>query len=251
MELAPAPQRKPEPAPDPAQPKPFQQPLFSAREMAGAIPASQANRSRVLSAKIVSMDGYVQAPQEAAQTRAPRPRARRVTGQGPRASQQALGFASETAAPRVIPANALPARCCNAPVALPMHRFIAGFLDYSMIAIAAGLLLLPLMFTRAGDLLTSATVPAIASAALAAGFGYKLLWALLNTESPGMRWAALRVLHFDGVRPTRQQRLLRVASGALSLASAGLGLLWVLADEETLSWHDHISKTFVTPHIRG
>jgi hypothetical protein len=38
-----------------------------------------------------------------------------------------------------------------------------------------------------------------------------------------------------------------MASGFLSLAAGGLGLLWALVDEETLTWHDHISKTFPTP----
>jgi len=27
----------------------------------------------------------------------------------------------------------------------------------------------------------------------------------------------------------------------LSMASAGLGLVWALVDEENLTWHDHIS----------
>src|SRR6202041_3046551 len=29
--------------------------------------------------------------------------------------------------------------------------------------------------------------------------------------------------------------------------SGGLGLVWALVDEENLTWHDHISKTFPTP----
>ncbi len=33
----------------------------------------------------------------------------------------------------------------------------------------------------------------------------------------------------------------------LSLMAGGIGLLWGLVDEETLTWHDHISKTFPTP----
>jgi len=32
----------------------------------------------------------------------------------------------------------------------------------------------------------------------------------------------------------------------LSLCSLGLGLVWALVDEESLTWHDHISKTFPT-----
>ena len=248
-------QAEPKPRPEPDIKRPVQQPLFTAREMAGAIPSSQANRSRVLSAKIVSMDGYVSgAPEVRPVAEPPRPRTSgRVHQAGGRgsalAAQRALEF-TPPAVPRVIPAQAPAAVCCAAPVALPMHRFIAGFLDYSLISIAVGLLFLPLLVTPAGDLITMETLPFMGLVAVLIGFAYKMLWAALGTESPGMKWVALRVLNFDGLRPTRQQRITRVVSGLLSVAAAGLGLLWTLADEETLSWHDHISKTFVTPHAR-
>jgi hypothetical protein len=52
---------------------------------------------------------------------------------------------------------------------------------------------------------------------------------------------------FDGRRPDREQRGVRQVAGLLSLLSAGLGLVWALVDEEKLTWHDHISKTFPTP----
>jgi hypothetical protein len=54
-------------------------------------------------------------------------------------------------------------------------------------------------------------------------------------------------VNFDGQTPTRAQRFYRTASGFLSLMAGGIGLLWGLVDEETLTWHDHISKTFPTP----
>jgi len=229
---------------------PYQSELFPAGEMRGAIPASQANRSRVLSAKIVSMDGYVHtAPGRRRSPDSPRteperaPRSRTVSQ-----AQQSFGFQHDDIHPRVIPATD---RCCSAPVALPEHRAIAAFLDFSMIAIALCLLLLPLVFTPAGDLLTFETLPIVASAALLLGFAYKMLWVMLDTDSPGMRWSSVKVLNFDGQRPTREQRLTRLFAGALSFLAAGLGLVWALADEESLTWHDHISKTFVSTDARG
>jgi hypothetical protein len=39
---------------------------------------------------------------------------------------------------------------------------------------------------------------------------------------------------------------MRQLAGLLSVVSAGLGLVWALVDEENLTWHDHISKTFPT-----
>ncbi len=56
----------------------------------------------------------------------------------------------------------------------------------------------------------------------------------------------LRLLHFDGRPADRRQRLLRLASGCLSLLPLGVGFLWALVDEERLTFHDHISRD--VPH---
>ena len=70
---------------------------------------------------------------------------------------------------------------------------------------------------------------------------------LANGDTAGQKWTRLRLVNFDGQTPTRAQRFYRTASGFLSLMAGGIGLLWGLVDEETLTWHDHISKTFPTP----
>ncbi len=75
---------------------------------------------------------------------------------------------------------------------------------------------------------------------------YRALWCMADGDSPGMRFAGLHLVDFDGRRPDRDQRVLRQVAGLLSLVSAGLGLVWALVDEESLTWHDHISKTFPT-----
>jgi uncharacterized RDD family membrane protein YckC len=75
---------------------------------------------------------------------------------------------------------------------------------------------------------------------------YKVLWCLGNGDSPGLHWARLRLVNFDGRRPRRMQRFQRAAAGIVSFAAMGLGLAWALVDEEALTWHDHISKCFPT-----
>ena len=75
---------------------------------------------------------------------------------------------------------------------------------------------------------------------------YRGLWCLANADTPGMRFAGLQLVDFDGRRPRSKSRIVRQFAGILSLASAGVGLLWALVDEESLTWHDHISKTFPT-----
>lgn len=136
---------------------------------------------------------------------------------------------------------------CDAPVAIPAHRAMAAALDGSMILI--GLAVFGSIFHLAGgDIVINAkTVPLLIAVAGVMSVLYKLLWCLGNGDTAGMRWSHLRLVNFDGQMPDRRQRLYRLASGCLSFLAAGLGLLWALVDEETLTWHDHISKTFPTP----
>jgi uncharacterized RDD family membrane protein YckC len=136
---------------------------------------------------------------------------------------------------------------CDAPVAIPAHRAIAAALDGSMIVIA--LAVFGLIFRLLGGefVLNPKTLPMFLGVVGAVVFFYRLLWCLGNGDTAGQRWAHLRLVNFDGQTPGRAQRFYRIASGVLSLAAAGVGLLWALVDEETLTWHDHISRTFPTP----
>jgi uncharacterized RDD family membrane protein YckC len=75
---------------------------------------------------------------------------------------------------------------------------------------------------------------------------YGLIWAIAGRETAGMRLTDLQLITFDGFEVDSRSRALRFASTWLSFCSGGLGLLWAVADEENLTWHDHISKTFPT-----
>lgn len=73
---------------------------------------------------------------------------------------------------------------------------------------------------------------------------YRSLFILADADSPGMRWAGLRLVTFDGDEPTVEHRFMRVAWGIFSALPLGLGLWWALVDQERLTWHDLLSKTF-------
>ena len=73
---------------------------------------------------------------------------------------------------------------------------------------------------------------------------YGLLWAMARRETAGMQWTRLQLVTFDGSPLQSRDRAIRFASVWLSYCSAGLGLLWALADEESLTFHDHISETY-------
>jgi uncharacterized RDD family membrane protein YckC len=136
---------------------------------------------------------------------------------------------------------------CDAPVALPAHRIIAAVVDFSMVMVALGLFL-GVFFLSGGDMvLNRQTIPFLAGVAAVIALFYRFLWCIANGDTPGMRFAGLRLVDFDGRAPDRDRRGMRQVASILSFISAGLGLVWALVDEENLTWHDHISKTFPTP----
>jgi uncharacterized RDD family membrane protein YckC len=177
------------------------------------------------------------------QTRqAPRPRRAPSHLEG---SQQALEFHdAEAGVDRLdAPVDLI---YCDAPVALPGHRLMAAAVDTSMVLIGLGLFLL--IFFLGGDLVINRqTAPFLIAVGAVIALFYRSLWYFGNGDTPGMRFAGLRLVDFDGRRPDREQRGMRQIAALLSLLAAGLGLVWALVDEENLTWHDHISKTFPTP----
>jgi uncharacterized RDD family membrane protein YckC len=209
----------------------YQPSLFSSRELPRVVPFETIAPVRAGEA------GEKRSRKQGASADRPRPR-KIIPG------QQDLQFTA-VARPARLSEGAI---YCDAPVAIPAHRVTAAALDGSIIVIA--LAIFGLVFHLAGGqiILTAKTIPLFAIvAAVLMGF-YRLLWCLADGDTPGMRWTRLILVNFDGQPPNRQQRLARTASGLLSLLAGGLGLIWALVDEETLTWHDHISKTFPTPY---
>jgi uncharacterized RDD family membrane protein YckC len=209
----------------PRRPITYQPSLFSSRELPQVVPFETIAPERVH-----------HAPRKA-QPSAPRPRHRKVNP-----GQQTLEFTHTPRSPKLAEGVIY----CDAPVAVPMHRVMAAAADASIVLI--GLAIFGIIFHLAGGtfVLTAKTAPIFLAAAATVVIFYKALWCLANGDTAGQRWTQLRLVNFDGQRPTRSQRFYRMASGLLSLLAAGIGLLWSLVDEETLTWHDHISKTFPT-----
>ncbi len=137
----------------------------------------------------------------------------------------------------------------EAPIAARKLRFKAAVVDAALLA--AGVALAGVTFHLMGGHFTLAPkalygyVGTICSMLLF----YHLLWSVLGRETAGMRCFHLRIVTFDGYEPEWPRRVMRLAAACLSIAALGLGLLWALVDEEGLTWHDHISKTF--PALRG
>ncbi len=135
----------------------------------------------------------------------------------------------------------------NAPVAGAMHRIVAFALDASFMMIGYGIFLIVFHFAGGKIVQNAATLPFYGAAAVVLLLLYRGLWCLGNTDSIGMRWSGLRLVTFGGIEPDRSQRIQRLFASLISTMPAGLGLIWALVDEEKLTWHDHITRTFPTP----
>jgi hypothetical protein len=150
--------------------------------------------------------------------------------------------------PRQRGEGAAPVRDTKAPVAIPVHRALACMVDLSLILIAIGLAISVLYFLAGEEFLRSHALPVVGAITGIFVTGYKLLFAVADMDSPGLRWTQLRLLNFNGELANREERLKRLFFGLLSVLPGGLGLVWCLVDEETLTWHCHSSRTFLTSY---
>lgn len=138
---------------------------------------------------------------------------------------------------------------CDAPVAPPSQRTHAGIIDGVMMALGLGIFLAAYWLAGGSFAIDKHNVVFFVLAAATVIFAYKFFWLAMGKDSIGMSSARLRLVDFDGNLPGLEKRIFRLFGSFLSLFAAGLGLLWVFADEDQLTWHDHISGTFPTPVI--
>jgi uncharacterized RDD family membrane protein YckC len=135
---------------------------------------------------------------------------------------------------------------CDQPVATPTHRLVASGIDAAIILFGFGVLV-AVFELMGGSFGSGKLVWAFMGAAFSlVSLFYGLIWAIAGRETAGMHFTDLQLITFDGFPVDARSRALRFATTWLSFCSGGLGLLWAVADEENLTWHDHISKTFPT-----
>jgi uncharacterized RDD family membrane protein YckC len=134
-------------------------------------------------------------------------------------------------------------------VAPPMRRLTAGAMDAAMVAIGFGIFVGSAFISLNG--LNGSSFGSGKALWILMAFSlalisllYGLVWALAGRETAGMSGAQLQLVTFDGAPLDARNRAVRFAAAWLSYCSGGLGLLWALADEENLAFHDHISKTY-------
>ncbi len=119
-------------------------------------------------------------------------------------------------------------------------------LDASMIFLGVGIFLAifeifggPFTWTKQNIMIWIAVVGLIS-------MFYGFVWTICGRETAGMSWTDLRIINFNGFPPDGKSRAVRLIGCWLSYCSGTIGILWALMDEEGLTWHDHMSKTFPT-----
>jgi uncharacterized RDD family membrane protein YckC len=138
-----------------------------------------------------------------------------------------------------------------ASAALPLQtaplnrRLLAAIVDFSLItgtflaaAMVASLDGMAVHSLKVAELGTAVTLPLI-------GMLYLALFLTLGKATPGMKYANLEICTFAGEKPTRAQRLQRMAALVLSVAPIGMGAAWAIFDQQHLCWHDRLSGTYV------
>jgi uncharacterized RDD family membrane protein YckC len=123
-------------------------------------------------------------------------------------------------------------------------RLMAGIVDMALVLIAFLLFVLVFVACTAHpptgkQALTYAAIALVSIFAL-----YQWLFFTWADGTPGMRYAQIALCTFNDDNPTRRAMQMRIAALFLSLAPVGLGFLWAFFDEESLGWHDRISRTY-------
>lgn len=172
---------------------------------------------------------------------------RRSAAQQQNDLQQGLDFlVPPPQGPRTLKTQVEAVIYCDAAVASPKHRAIASALDGGMIFIGFGAFLFTFHLMGGMFHLNRQTIPFLIGVFGTLALFYSLIWIWSDRETFGMRCTKLRLIDFDGLPAGRRDRILRIFGACLSCCAGGAGLLWALLDEEKLTWHDHISKTFPT-----
>jgi len=74
---------------------------------------------------------------------------------------------------------------------------------------------------------------------------YHYLFLVYAGTTPGMQMAQLELSSFEGCVPARRTRASRAFALVISCMSLGLGFIYSLFDEDSLGWHDRITRTYL------
>jgi uncharacterized RDD family membrane protein YckC len=131
------------------------------------------------------------------------------------------------------------------PVASIEDRRLAALADGACLLFAYGAFL-ALFGSVGGQFTLSKLSAAVCGATFALVYlQYFALFTVFGGTTPGMMLRGLQVVSFSGETPTPRQMLLRSAGYVLSAGTFFMGFLWAMWDEDSLTWHDRMSHTYL------
>ena len=132
------------------------------------------------------------------------------------------------------------------PVASFDDRRLAGLIDFFCLAFAYGGFL-GLFGSLGGHFTLSKLTAAVCAATFAVVYmQYFALFTIFGGTTPGMMMRGLQVVSFSGDTPTPRQMILRSVGYMLSAGTFFLGFLWAMWDSDELTWHDRLSRTYLS-----
>jgi len=132
------------------------------------------------------------------------------------------------------------------PVASLEDRRIAAIIDAVCLFFAYGGFVA--LFSSLGGQFSATKLNAVVYAATFAVvyLQYFALFTIFGGTTPGMMFRGLQVASFSGAPPTPRQYLMRSVGYVLSAAAVFAGFAWSWWDEDHLTWHDRISRTYLS-----
>jgi uncharacterized RDD family membrane protein YckC len=195
--------------------------------------------------KVVPIERYAPARPRIKPDIAEKPRATPRRGARVSENQTRLDFLPPSPGPKKLGTTVDAVICCDAPVATPGHRALASAIDWAIVLVAYALFMSVFLLLGGEIVLSKANLTMYFGAFVTVAMTYGLMWTIAGTHTAGMHCAQLRLTTFDGFPPDSRNRLLRFFGSCLSYCTVA-GVLWSLVDEESLTWQDHISRTFPT-----
>lgn len=130
-------------------------------------------------------------------------------------------------------------------------RFLAGMIDGLLLLLSAGLFAFIFRFAGGHLRLVPLNLAVLGVIATIFIWSYFGMFTALTATTPGLSWMGIEARNMAGWPPDRRESLLRAFGYLVSLSAFLLGFFWALVDGESLTWHDRISGTFLTPARQG
>lgn len=130
------------------------------------------------------------------------------------------------------------------PTAGVFRRLAAGTYDALLLGAIWMLATLLLVMARGGEPLPPGNFAYQLALVLTAAAFFMGFW-MRGGQTLGMRAWRLKVERQAGAPLDLKTAALRFLGGAVTVASGGLGLLWLWVDRDELTWHDRLSGTRV------